>query len=148
MNFGEAPDVLKSKFIGDSVMTNNPANMMLFSKLMGVSITEASPKRVVGELLVRDDLCTAGHILHGGAIMAFADALGGIGAFLAIPEGATTTTTIESKSNFVGSAREGFTVTGEATPVHIGRRTSVWQTKINREDGKLIAIVTQTQMAI
>jgi len=129
-------------------MNPNPADMMPFSKLMGVKITGFSPDKVSGTLEVRADLCTTGNILHGGAIMAFADALGGIGAFLTIPKDANTTTTIESKSNFLGAAKEGTTVTGECTPVHIGRRTSVWQTKITRDDGKLVAIVTQTQMAI
>ncbi|OJU56250.1 MAG: phenylacetic acid degradation protein, partial [Alphaproteobacteria bacterium 62-8] len=92
--------------------------------------------------------CTAGHILHGGAIMAFADTLGATGAFLNLPEGAGGTTTIESKTNFIGAAREGTTVEAEALPIHIGRRSSVWQTRITRADGKLVAIVTQTQMVL
>jgi uncharacterized protein (TIGR00369 family) len=126
----------------------NLADMMPFSKAMGVEVSEASPDRVVATLLVREDLCTAGSILHGGAIMAFADALGAIGAFLTLPEGARSTTTIESKTNFIGSAPVGATVRGECTPVHIGKRTSVWQTKLTTEDGKTVALVTQTQMAI
>lgn len=126
----------------------NPAETMPFAKLMGVSITEASTDRIVGELLVRDDLCTAGGILHGGAIMAFADSLGAVGAFMALPEGAIGTTTIESKTNFLGAAKAGVTVRGEATPVHRGRTTSVWQTKITTADGKPAALVTQTQMAL
>jgi uncharacterized protein (TIGR00369 family) len=80
--------------------------------------------------------------------MAFADTLGAIGGFLALPEGAAGTTTLESKTNFLAAAKEGTTVTGEATPVHRGRRTSVWRTDIAREDGKLVALVIQTQMAI
>lgn len=126
----------------------NLADLMPFSKLMGVQVSEASPDRIVATLLVREDLCTGGSILHGGAIMAFADALGAIGAFLTLPEGATRTTTIESKTNFIGSAPVGATVRGECTPVHIGKRTSVWQTKLTTEDGKTVALVTQTQMAI
>ena len=118
-----------------------------FPSLMGVEITEATKERVRARLLVRADLCTSGHILHGGAIMAFADTLGATGAFLNLPEGAGTTT-IESKTNFIGSAKEGTTVEAEATPVHVGRRSSVWQTRITREDGKLAAIVTQTQMVL
>lgn len=129
-------------------MTVNPADMMPFSKSMGVKVTDASPDKVCGTLLVRSDLCTAGNILHGGAIMAFADALGGIGAFLTLPKGASTTVTIESKTNFLGAAPEGETVIAETTPEHVGKRTSVWQTRINRENGKPVAIVTQTQMAI
>lgn len=126
----------------------NPADTMPFSKLMGVSVTEASPTRVVGELTVRSELCTSGEILHGGAIMAFADALGAIGAFLNLPEGAGGTTTIESKTNFLGAARKGETVTAETTPVQIGKRLSVWQTRITRADGKAVALVTQTQLVL
>jgi len=126
----------------------NLADLMPFSKLMGVQVSEASPDRVVATLLVREDLCTAGSILHGGAIMAFADALGAVGAFLTLPEGVKRTTTIESKTNFIGGAPVGATVRGECTPVHIGKRTSVWQTKITTADGKIVALVTQTQMAV
>ena len=118
-----------------------------FPRLMGVEIVEVTKARVRGTLKVHADLCTAANILHGGAIMAFADTLGAIGACLNLPEGALTTT-IESKTNFIGSAREGSTVTAESTPFHIGKRSSVWQTKISREDGKLVAVVTQTQMVL
>lgn len=126
----------------------NPADAMPFARLMGVTITEASPERVVGTLEVRDDLCTAGGILHGGAIMAFADSLGAVGAFMSLPEGAIGTTTLESKTNFLGGAKAGGTVRGEATPVHRGKRTSVWQTRITNEDDKPVALVIQTQMAL
>ena len=126
----------------------NLADLMPFSKAMGVQVSEASPGRIIATMLVREDLCTAGSILHGGAIMAFADALGAIGAFLTLPEGAKRTTTIESKTNFIGGAPLGSTVSGECTPVHIGKRTSVWQTKITTADGKTVALVTQTQMTI
>ncbi len=120
---------------------------MPFANLMGLQIVERDKARVVGRLLVRDDLCTAGGILHGGAFMAFADALGAIGGFLNLPPGARTTT-LESKTNFLGSAKSGTTVTGEATPLHIGRRSSVWQTRITNDDGKLLALVLQTQMTV
>jgi len=120
---------------------------MPFADLMGAEITERGKDRVVGRLTVREDLCTAGGILHGGAFMAFADALGAIGGFLNLPAGARTTT-LESKTNFLGSARVGTTVTGEATPLHIGRRSSVWQTRITSAEGKLLALVTQTQMTV
>ena len=120
---------------------------MPFADLMGVEITERGKDRVVGRLTVREDLCTAGGILHGGAFMAFADALGAIGGFLNLPAGARTTT-LESKTNFLGSAKVGTTVTGEAAPLHIGRRSSVWQTKITNADGKLLALVLQTQMTV
>jgi uncharacterized protein (TIGR00369 family) len=127
-------------------MTATPTGMP-FSNLMGVEIIERDKTRVVGRLTVREDLCTAGGILHGGAFMAFADALGAVGGFLNLPPGARTTT-LESKTNFLGSAKVGTTVTGEATPLHIGRRSSVWQTRITNEDGKLLALVLQTQMTV
>ena len=128
--------------IGERILSNQP-----FPTLMGVKILSAEPQMVRAQLVVRADLCTAGHIMHGGAIMAFADALGAIGAVLNMPREANTTT-IESKTNFIGAAKEGSTVTGESTPIHVGKRTSVWQTRIAREDGKLVAIVTQTQMIL
>jgi 1,4-dihydroxy-2-naphthoyl-CoA hydrolase len=126
----------------------NAADTMPFSKLMGVTVTSAAKDRIVGELAVRPDLCTAGGILHGGAIMAFADALGAIGAYMNLPEGAKGTTTIESKTNFLGAAPEGQTVMGETTPVQIGKRLSVWQTRITRNDGRAVALVTQTQLVL
>jgi len=128
-------------------MTQNLAASMPFSTLMGVEVTEATKTKVLGRMTVRADLCTAGNILHGGAIMAFADALGAVGGFLNLEPG-TRTTTLESKTNFLGGAPEGAVVIGETTPVHIGKRTSVWQTRIVREDGKAVAIVTQTQMVV
>lgn len=114
---------------------------------LGIEILEATKVKVIGRLLVRPEICTSGHILHGGALMAFADTLGATGAFLNLPEGAGTTT-IESKTNFISGAKEGSTVTGESAPNHVGRRTSVWTTRIAREDGKLVAIVTQSQMVL
>ena len=127
---------------------SNLADTMPLARLMGVNVIEASPDKVVGELVVRDDLCTTGGIMHGGASMAFADSLAAIGAFLALPEGAVGTTTIESKTNFLGSARSGATVRAEATSVHRGMRTSVWQTRIASSDGKPLALVIQTQLAL
>jgi uncharacterized protein (TIGR00369 family) len=124
-----------------------PVSMQPFPRLMGVEILEATKESIRGRLSVRPDLCTSGHILHGGAIMAFADTMGAIGAFLNLPDGAGTTT-IESKTNFIGSAKEGSTVEAQTIPIHVGRRTSVWQTKITRQDGKLVAIVTQSQMVL
>ena len=128
--------------IGERILSNQP-----FPTLMGVKILSAEKDMVRAQIVVRSDLCTAGNIMHGGAIMAFADALGAIGAVLNMPREANTTT-IESKTNFIGAAKEGTTVTGESTPIHVGKRTSVWQTRIAREDGKLVAIVTQTQMIL
>src|SRR4051794_12160708 len=120
---------------------------MPFSNLMGVEILEREKTRVLGRMLVREDLCTSGGILHGGAYMAFADALGAIGGVLNLQPG-THTTTLESKTNFLRGAPVGSTVTGEATPLHVGRRSSVWTTRITNDEGKLLAVVTQTQMTI
>jgi uncharacterized protein (TIGR00369 family) len=117
------------------------------ARLIGVEIVEATKAKIVGKLVVRPEICTTFDTLHGGAIMAFADTLGATGAFLNLPPGAGTTT-MESKTNFIGSAKVGMTVTGESTPVHIGKSTSVWTTRITREDGKLVAVVTQTQIVL
>src|SRR5437763_9566104 len=116
-----------------------------FAELMGIEFTEATPDRVIGAMQVRAELCTRPAVLHGGAIMAFADTLGAAGTILNLPEGAGTTT-IESKTNFIAAAPAGTRVTGDSTPVHRGRRTMVWQTRITSAEGKLVALVTQTQM--
>jgi uncharacterized protein (TIGR00369 family) len=98
-------------------------------------------------MTVRPELCTRPAVLHGGAVMAFADTLGAIGTILNLPAGAGTTT-IESKTNFLGPAPEGARILGEATPVHRGRRTQVWQTRITTAEGKPVALVTQTQLVL
>lgn len=126
----------------------NPADAMPFSRLMGVVVTAAGKDAVEGEITVRDDLCTAGGIMHGGAIMAFADALGAVGAVACLPEGAGGTTTIESKTNFLGAAPVGSRVTGRSVPLKTGRRMSVWQTSITTADGKPVAVVIQTQLVL
>ncbi|HEX5454543.1 MAG TPA: PaaI family thioesterase [Stellaceae bacterium] len=118
-----------------------------FAELMGVEIVSATPERIVAEMTVREDLCTRPAVLHGGAIMAFADTLGGLGAYLNLPDGAATTT-VESKTNFIAAAPLGARVRGEATPLHRGRRTQVWQTRITLADGKLVALVAQTQLVL
>lgn len=118
-----------------------------FPKLLGVEVIEATVQRVRARLQVRSEFCRSGHMLHGGALMAFADMVGSIGAFLNLPEGAATTT-IESKTNFMAPAEEGSIIEAEAIPMHVGRRSSVWQTRITREDGKLLALVMQTQMVL
>jgi uncharacterized protein (TIGR00369 family) len=123
------------------------SQMLPFAELMGIEFTEAAPDRVVAELTVRAELCTRPAVLHGGAIMAFADTLGGVGTFLNLPEGAGTTT-IESKTNFIAAAPVGTRVTAEATPLHRGRRTMVWQTRITTAEGRLVALVTQTQLVL
>jgi len=107
---------------------------MPFASAMGVRLVEATPTRVAGELFVRDDLCTTNSVLHGGAIMAFADSLGAVAAMLNLREGAATTT-LESKTNFVGAIRAGDTARAVCEPVHLGRATMVWQTRVSRGDG-------------
>ena len=118
-----------------------------FSKYIGIEYVSASKDKVVARMLVKPELCTIPDTLHGGAVMAFADTLGASGTILNLPAGAGTTT-IESKTNFLGGAPVGSTVIGETTPVHRGRRTQVWQTRITTEAGKLVALVTQTQMVL
>ena len=119
----------------------------LFPGLMGIELEEAGAERVVATMRVRPDLCTAGSTLHGGAFMAFADTLGAVATVLNLPAGARTTT-IESKTNFLGGAPAGTTVRAETTPIHKGRTTMVWQTRITGENGKPCAIVIQTQLVI
>lgn len=119
----------------------------ILPELLGIQLVEVTPDKVLATLKVRPDLCTTGKILHGGSIMAFADTLGAVGTVVNMPQGHGTAT-IESKTNFIGGAAEGTTVTGESTPVHKGRTTQVWQTRITSADGKLVAIVTQTQIVM
>ncbi|HUY37690.1 MAG TPA: PaaI family thioesterase [Candidatus Binataceae bacterium] len=117
------------------------------AEMLGIHFLAAEPERVTAELPVRAEICTVPAILHGGAIMAFADTLGACATMLNLPKGAGTTT-LESKTNFVAGAPVGSKVIGECTPIHRGRSTMVWQTRITLESGKLCAIVTQTQMVL
>ena len=119
----------------------------LLPDLLGIEFTDVTPDKVVAQLTVRKDLCTVGDNLHGGAIMAFADTLGAVAAILNMPPNSRTTT-IESKTNFIGGAAIGTRVTGESVPVHKGRTTVVCQTTLRSEAGKLVALVTQTQLVI
>jgi 1,4-dihydroxy-2-naphthoyl-CoA hydrolase len=122
-------------------------NKMPFAELLGVRILSAAPERITAEMVVRDNLCTLPPVLHGGAVMAFADSLGAYATMLNLRDGASTTT-IESKTNFLAPAPVGTTVTGECAALHRGRRTMVWQTRITNAQGRLLAIVTQTQMVL
>lgn len=119
----------------------------LFPGLMGVNLVEVTNARIVATLVVRADLCTTGDSMHGGAFMAFADTLGGVATFVNLPPNARTTT-IESSTKFLRGAPVGSTVTAECTPFHKGRTTMVWQTLIRSAEGKLCAVVTQTQLVI
>lgn len=119
----------------------------LFPGLMGVRVLEAAPERVLGSMEVRPELCTSGGILHGGAYMAFADTLGAIGTIVNLPPNTRTTTT-DSSTKFIAAAKVNTTVTGESIALHRGRTTMVWQTSIRNADGKLCAVVTQTQLVL
>ena len=118
-----------------------------FANLLGIEIVSLMPDKVVAEMAVRNELCTRPAVLHGGAIMAFADTLGALGTLANLADGRRTAT-IESKTNFIGAAPVGSRVVGEATPLHLGRRTMVWQTRVTTPEGKLVALVTQTQLVL
>jgi 1,4-dihydroxy-2-naphthoyl-CoA hydrolase len=122
-------------------------DMLPFAKLLEIRFLSATAESVTAEMKVRDDLCTRPAVLHGGAMMALADTLGGCATSLNLRDGASTTT-LESKTNFLAPAIVGTTVRAECVAIHRGRRTMVWQTRITSEAGKLLAIVTQTQMVL
>ncbi len=117
------------------------------AQLMGMKITHVSPERVTAEMPVTIELSNRNNVLHGGALMALADNLGGNAALANLPPGASTAT-IESKTNFFAAIPVGDVARAECTPLHKGRTTTVWQTRITRGDGKLAAIVTQTQLVL
>ena len=114
--------------------------------LLGIEFVEASPERVVARLVIRDALRTVGGSLHGGTLMALADTIGAVATVLNLPPGATTAT-LESKTNFFAAGRSG-TVRAESTPLHRGKRTMVWQTRITDEAGRLLSLTIQTQMVL
>ena len=118
-----------------------------FAHFMGMDITEVTLERVCAQLLVREELGNRNGVLHGGALMALADNLGGTATAANLKDGQSTTT-IESKTNFFAAIPVGSTAKAECTPLHRGRTTMVWQTKVMREDGRLAAIVTQTQLVL
>jgi uncharacterized protein (TIGR00369 family) len=132
-----APDVAAVQKILDPLLPG----------LLGVKLVSASQDKVVAEMKVRPDLCTTGGVLHGGAYMAFADTLGAVGTFMSLPTGARTTTT-DSSTKFIAAAKVDTLVTAECVALHRGRTTQVWHTSIRRDDGKLCAVVTQTQLVI
>jgi len=118
-----------------------------FADFLGIKYTHISPDRIEAELAVREQLTTVPDIMHGGAIMALADNLGGAATVVNLPKGARTAT-IESKTNFFAAIPLGETARAECTPLHRGRTTMVWQTRITRSDGRLCALVIQTQIVI
>jgi uncharacterized protein (TIGR00369 family) len=116
------------------------------STLLGLRFIEAGPDCVVAELEIRDALRTFGGALHGGTLMAVADTVGAAGTALNLPAGAGTTT-LESKTNFFAAGRSG-KVRATATPLHRGKRTQVWQTRVTDESGRLLSLTIQTQMVL
>ena len=115
-------------------------------ELLGMRFVTLDPDRVVAELTIRDDLRTVGGALHGGTLMAFADTVGAAATIVNL-SGGVTTTTLESKTNFFAAGRAGV-VRAEATPLHKGRRTHVWQTRITDESGRMLSLTLQTQMVL
>jgi uncharacterized protein (TIGR00369 family) len=124
------------------------AQRLPFAELLGIVVVEADVEHVVAKMPIRAQLCTLGDAAHGGALMALADTVGAMATIVNLPEGAKGTTTLESKTNFIRPASAGTTVTATASAVHRGRRTQIWNTRIEAEDGRLVAVVTQTQMVL
>jgi uncharacterized protein (TIGR00369 family) len=124
----------------------NQALTGTFAALLGIRVIEATPERVVAELPIRDDLRTTTGPLHGGALMAFADTIGAVATVINLPAGASTAT-LESKTNFFAAGRAGV-VRAESTPLHRGKTTMVWQTRITDESGRLLSLTIQTQMVL
>ena len=122
------------------------ANPLPFAQLLGIEFISADSDALTARMTIKPEFCTIGGIAHGGAIMSFADTLGAVAAFINLPADAKGTTTIESKTNFIGSAPAGSTVIGRTSLVHRGRRTQVWQTLVAGESEKLVALIVQTQM--
>jgi uncharacterized protein (TIGR00369 family) len=129
------------------LLTRLKAQPLPFAALLGIDLRSAEPEKIVGEMTVRPEFCTRPAVLHGGAIMAFADTLGALATIANLQDGASTTT-IESKTNFVRAAAVGSRIVGETTPLHRGGRTMVWQTRVTTTEGKLVAIVMQTQLLL
>ena len=122
------------------------ANPLPFAQLLGIEFLSVEADALAARMVIRPELCTMGGVAHGGAIMSFADTLGGAAAFINLPPDAKGTTTIESKTNFVAAAPAGATVIGRTSLVHRGKRTQVWQTLVVSQDEKLLALIVQTQM--
>ncbi len=131
----------------DKLLSKLTERMPAFSKLLGIELVSVEPDRIEARMIAREDMGNGSGILHGGAYMSFADYLGAIGTVINLPKGAGTTT-MESKTNFFAPAPLGSTVIGVSTPLHKGRRTQVWQTRLTNTDGRLLALITQTQMVL
>lgn len=129
------------------LLARSQAHLPPMMKLLGVELISVEPDRIVGQMEARDTMSNGTGILHGGAYMSFADFLGALGTIVNLPKG-TSTTTIESKTNFFAPAKVGTIVRGESTPLHRGRRTMVWQTRLTNPEGRMLALITQTQMVL
>jgi 1,4-dihydroxy-2-naphthoyl-CoA hydrolase len=140
------PDQSRRKLMDMDVTAMTAALGGTLSDLLGMQLVEATKDRVVASLTIRDQLRTVGGSLHGGTLMALADTVGATATVLNLPAGATTTT-LESKTNFFAAGRSG-TVRAETTPLHRGKRTMVWQTRITDEAGRLLSLTIQTQMVL
>jgi uncharacterized protein (TIGR00369 family) len=132
-------------------MDHDPAAMTealrgTLGALLDIRFVETRAERVVAELTIRDDLRTVGGALHGGTLMAFADTVGAAATIVNLPPGAGTTT-LESKTNFFAAGRDGV-VRAESTPLHRGKRTMVWQTRVTDSGGRLLSLTIQTQMVL
>jgi 1,4-dihydroxy-2-naphthoyl-CoA hydrolase len=130
--------------MADPASLTSMRDMMPFVAMVGIELLQTDAQLVRARLPWAPELCTTGDVMHGGALMSLADTCGAICAFLQLPDGATGTATIESKTNFMRAVREG-TVTAAARPLHAGRTLIVLETEIVRDDGALVAKVTQTQ---
>jgi len=127
-----------------TVLREHHANTL--AEFLNIRFIEAIPDRVVAELSFREELTTVGGSLHGGILMALADTVGAAATMLNLPSGASTTT-LESKTNFIAAGRSGV-VRAEATPLHRGKRTMVWQTRMTDENKRLLSLTIQTQMVL
>jgi 1,4-dihydroxy-2-naphthoyl-CoA hydrolase len=127
-------------------MTDDLLSLMPFATAVGIEIDAAEPGEVRGRLAWSPERCTAGGVMHGGALMALADSLGGACAYLNLAEGAQTTT-VSSATTFMRAVREG-AVTATARPLHVGRTVIVVQTDLTDDQGRLVAQVTQTQAVL
>lgn len=133
--------------MSNDLLAKMEKDMPPFMKLLGVELIAVTRDQIDARLTVRSDIENGSGIMHGGAYMSFADYLGAIGTVVNLPKGAGTTT-MESKTNFFAPAPIGSTVLGRSTPLHKGRRTMVWQTRLTNPDGRLLCMVTQTQMVL
>lgn len=133
--------------MSDDLLAKMKKHMPPFMKLLGVELIAVTPDQIDARLTVHSDIDNGSGVMHGGAYMSFADYLGAIGTVVNLPKGAGTTT-MESKTNFFAPAPIGSIVLGRSTPLHKGRRTMVWQTRLTNPDGKLLCMVTQTQMVL